>query len=87
MCARYAAALAGVSWTPARSSTSLPGIQTPPPERAVEPPKRGAFSTTSAESPRSAAVSAAVSPAAPVPTTTTSTSVPAMTLLGRIQNL
>jgi hypothetical protein len=50
------------------------GIQTPPPERAVEPPKRGAFSIRTVRSPWCAAVSAAVIPAAPLPTTITSNS-------------
>ena len=70
--ARYCAAFAGVSGTPAASSTGLFGIQMPAPERAAEPPKVGAFSTTTTLSPRFAAVSAAVIPAAPEPTTTTS---------------
>lgn len=70
--ARYAAAFAGVSGTPAARITSLHGIQIPAPDRAAEPPKVGAFSTTTQLSPRAAAVSAAVIPAAPEPTTTTS---------------
>ena len=36
---RYLRAASGVSFTPSRLSTSLFGIQTPPPDRAVEPPK------------------------------------------------
>jgi hypothetical protein len=70
--ARYAAALAGVSGTPAARMTSLFGIQIPAPERAADPPNVGAFSTTSVRRPRLAALSAAVMPAAPAPTTTTS---------------
>ncbi|GLW03265.1 hypothetical protein Slala05_68950 [Streptomyces lavendulae subsp. lavendulae] len=48
------------------------GSQIPAPERAADPPKVGAFSTTRTLSPRPAAVSAAVIPEAPDPTTTTS---------------
>ncbi|MEY9854513.1 hypothetical protein ABH935_000110 [Catenulispora sp. GAS73] len=70
--ARYSAARAGVSGTPAARITELLGIQIPAPERAAEPPKVGAFSTTTADRPRAATVSAAVIPAAPQPTTTTS---------------
>src|SRR5690349_24017102 len=70
--AKYVAALAGVSGTPAARITSLQGIQIPAPDRAAEPPKVGAFSTTTTLSPRLAAVNAAVIPAAPEPTTTTS---------------
>src|SRR4051812_31799252 len=70
--ARYWAALAGVSGTPALRITSLFGIQMPAPERAAEPPNLAAFSTTRTVIPRLAAVSAATIPAAPDPTTTTS---------------
>src|SRR5690242_12126414 len=52
--------------------TSLFGIQMPAPERAAEPPKVGAFSTTTTLRPRLARRSAAVIPAAPQPITTTS---------------
>src|SRR5690348_2567926 len=52
--------------------TSLLGIQIPAPERAADPPNVAAFSTTSTLRPRLAAVRAAVMPAAPAPTTTTS---------------
>src|SRR6266540_3779944 len=52
--------------------TSLLGIQIPAPERAAEPPNVGAFSTTTTRRPRLAARSAAVMPAAPAPTMTTS---------------
>ena len=55
-------------------STSLPGIQIPPPERAVEPPNVFSFSTTTALCPWATTVKAAVMPAAPLPTTTTSNS-------------
>ena len=51
-----------------------PGTQIPPPDRAVEPPNVPAFSITSTLRPWCAAVSAAVRPAAPLPTTTTSNS-------------
>src|SRR5260370_14230507 len=44
----------------------------PPPERAVEPPNRSVFSSTTARRPWCAAASAAVIPAAPLPTTTMS---------------
>src|SRR5690242_19493619 len=70
--ARYDAALDGESGTPAARSTSLLGIQMPAPDLAAEPPKTGAFSTTRVLRPRLAAASAAVMPAAPAPTTTTS---------------
>ena len=60
--------------TPAARSTALPGAQIPPPERAVEPPNDPVFSSTTTLSPRCAAVSAAVIPAAPLPATTTSNS-------------
>src|SRR5487761_790726 len=62
----------GVSRTPELRSTALPGAQIPPPERAVEPPYSSAFSSTMAVRPSCAAVSAAVIPAAPLPTTTMS---------------
>lgn len=70
--ARYVAAFCGVSGTPAPRITELLGSQIPAPDRAADPPKVGAFSTTRTLSPRLAAVSAAVIPAAPEPTTTTS---------------
>src|SRR5690242_15939489 len=44
----------------------------PAPDRAAEPPKVGAFSTTTTLRPRFAARSAAVIPEAPAPTTMTS---------------
>src|SRR6266851_5873028 len=44
----------------------------PPPERAVEPPNQSVFSSTTARRPWCAAASAAVIPAAPLPTTTMS---------------
>src|SRR5215469_14594355 len=50
----------------------LQGIHAPPPEMAVVPPSRAAFSRTVTRPPASAATSAAVSPAAPLPTTTRS---------------
>ena len=52
----------------ARASEVL-GIHSQPPDRAVVPPKRGSFSTTSTLSPWCPAVTAADSPAAPEPTT------------------
>ena len=45
-----------------------------PPETAVVPPTVAAFSYTSTEAPLTAAVSADVRPAPPLPSTTTSTS-------------
>ena len=70
--ARYSAASAGVSGTPAARTTELLGIQTPEPDRASDPPNTLAFSSTTTDSPSLTAVSAAVIPAAPAPTTTTS---------------
>jgi hypothetical protein len=52
--------------------TWFPGIQTPPPDRAVEPPHWAAFSTMTTDRPCSLAVIAVDMPAAPEPTTTTS---------------
>src|ERR1700722_13334729 len=45
-----------------------------PPDSTLAPPTRSALSTTRTDAPRSAAVTAADRPAAPDPTTTTSTS-------------
>jgi hypothetical protein len=50
----------------------FPGIQMAPPDSAVVPPNLSVFSRTSADRPRSRAVSAAVNLAAPEPITTTS---------------
>src|SRR5271166_4928015 len=50
------------------------GIHTMPPDTAVVPPTVGAFSYTSTDAPATTAVSAAVSAAAPLPSTTTSAS-------------
>lgn len=55
-----------------RFNTELPGIQTPPPDRDVEPPQYRDFSTMTTFSPWCAAVIAAAIPAPPAPTTTTS---------------
>jgi len=52
------AALAGVSGTPAARSTGLFGIQIPAPERAADPPKVAAFSTTTQVRPCSRALRA-----------------------------
>src|SRR5918994_6103237 len=54
----------------------LHGIHTMPPDHAVVPPTSADFSNTPTLSPCPAAVTAAVSPAAPVPSTTTSYSWP-----------
>src|SRR5690242_16935039 len=45
----------------------------PPPDKAVEPPNCGDFSTTSVSRPEASAASAAVIPPPPDPTTSTST--------------
>src|ERR1700712_4077466 len=50
------------------------GIQTMPPDTAVVPPTASAFSYTATDAPPTAAVRAAVKPAPPEPSTTTSTS-------------
>jgi hypothetical protein len=50
----------------------LTGIQVVPPDSAVVPPIASAFSNRPTDAPASAAASAATSPAAPVPSTTTS---------------
>src|SRR5688500_13554872 len=57
----------------------LTGIQTIPPDHAVVPPRWSAFSNTPTRAPPSAAVTAAVSPPAPEPRTTTSYSVVSLT--------
>src|SRR6188474_2840464 len=49
------------------------GIQTCPPDHAVVPPTRSAFSKRATLAPPSHALMAAANPAAPVPRTTTST--------------
>ena len=55
----------------------LPGIQSTPPEKAVVPPKTGAFSTTTTSSPCFLAVIAVERPPAPEPITSTSQSMSA----------
>lgn len=60
---------------PCSFASRVPGIHSQPPERAVVPPKRASFSTTSTFSPCDAAVTAADIPDAPVPTTRTSTAI------------
>ena len=57
---------------PAGGHLGAAGTQHPPPEIAVVPPTRSAFSNNPTEAPPSAAARAATSPAAPVPSTTTS---------------
>jgi hypothetical protein len=69
---RGTAACCGVSGTPALRTTWLHGIQMPAPDRAAEPPNVGALSTITHCRSHLAAVSAAVIPAAPGLTTTTS---------------
>src|SRR6476660_8296472 len=56
--------------------TGLHGTHAPPPEIAVVPPIKSDFSSTVTRAPPSAATSAPVSPAAPLPTTTRSVVVP-----------
>jgi hypothetical protein len=65
-------AFSGVSVTPWRAAIGLAGIQTIAPDIAVVPPKPSPFSNSATEAPSTAAVSAAVHPAAPDPSTTTS---------------
>ena len=68
----YWKASSGVSaWPPSRASC-VAGIQMTPPEVAEVPPKSSLFSTTSVRAPCAAATTAAVSAAAPEPTTSTS---------------
>ena len=69
------ARLAGVLARPRPRATDVAGIHTTPLESAVVPPTRSAFSTSATDAPESAAASAATSPAAPVPRTTTSNDV------------
>ena len=57
---------------PCSVARRVPGIHSQPPERAVVPPKRGSFSTTSTFKPCDAAVIAVAMPEAPLPTTSTS---------------
>ena len=69
---RYSSPRSAESSTPACSASWLPGIQMPAPDQAVVPPTWSAFSKTATGAPSTAAASAAVSPAAPEPSTTTS---------------
>jgi hypothetical protein len=64
----------GGSVMPCSVARWVPGTQSQPPERAVVPPKSASFSTTSTFRPSDAAVTAALMPEAPVPTTNTSQS-------------
>src|SRR5690348_14286721 len=59
---------------PASPCQRVPAPGTEPVDRAVLPPARSSFSSTTAVAPPSVAASAAVSPPPPAPTTTTSTS-------------
>ena len=70
----YRRATARLSFTPAARAWGLSGTQMPPPETDVVPPKCDPFSSTSTFAPDAAARTAAVIPAAPDPTTTTSNS-------------
>lgn len=65
-------ASSGLSSAPTAAMCGLFGIQTWPPDQADVPPTWAAFSKTATRAPPSWAVTAAVSPAAPVPRTTTS---------------
>src|ERR1700730_140637 len=69
----YSRAASGGSDTPC--ANGLFGIQIPPPDTAVVPPKCTAFSSTITFKPACAARTAAVSPEAPDPTTMTSHSI------------
>src|SRR5262245_14898645 len=79
--ARDVSAASGESRTPAAGRPDVAWIHRP--ARTVEPPNVAAFSTTRTRRPRWAAVSAAVIPAAPLPTTTTSNSVTLSSALTR----
>ena len=68
----YVRALSRLSSTPTSGMCGLFGIHTCPPDHAVVPPTWSAFSKTATEAPPSWATIAAVNPAAPVPSTTTS---------------
>ena len=72
--AQIGAPFVRVSCIPCTLASDVPGIQSQPPERAVEPPKRGSFSTIRTFRPAVAAVIAAAMPDAPDPTTNTSQS-------------
>ena len=56
-----------------RSRQRAAGIHNQPPDQALVPPSTDAFSATMTLAPCTAAVTAAESPAAPDPTTSTST--------------
>src|SRR5262245_36618946 len=71
---RYSTRSAGSSRSPCSRSWGAFGAQTPPPERAAEPPMYFDFSITSVSSPSADALRAEAIPPAPAPTTTTSTS-------------
>ena len=58
---------------PSARASGLRGIHSQPPDQALVPPSTDAFSATMTLAPCMAAVTAAVSPAAPEPTTSTST--------------
>src|ERR1700758_444036 len=60
------------SVAPCLDISGLRGTQKPPEDLRVVPPTAGAASSTATDMPASAATVAAVSPAAPLPTTTTS---------------
>ena len=68
----YVSAFSRLSLTATSPMCGLFGIQTWPPDHAVVPPTLSAFSNTATLAPPSCAAIAAVSPAAPVPSTTTS---------------
>src|SRR4030095_11316745 len=57
---------------PAACERGLPGTNIQPPDQAVAPPQTASFSTTMTFNPCQAAVTAADSPPAPDPTTSTS---------------
>src|SRR5215469_15364619 len=69
---RYVTTSSRLSVKPALASWRLFGSQTVPPDHALVPPTVAAFSNSPTRAPSAAARTAAVSPAAPVPSTTTS---------------
>ena len=75
---RYVSASSRESSSPISAITGLHGTHAPPPEIAVVPPIRSVFSSTVTRAPPSAATSAPVSPAAPLPITIRSVVVPSI---------
>jgi hypothetical protein len=69
---RYVSTSSRLSFTPDSASCRLFGNHTVPPDHALVPPTISAFSNRPTFAPAAAARTAAVKPAAPVPSTTTS---------------